>query len=227
MEPNSINQKLPTKCMVSQEDIDVAKSTSAWDFGNKVLYKLCEEHPYHNNEQEIIAKVWLIGRAYAAALERKRKNLKIYDSDEFYEKIVVNEMKSFDIDRLLSELPNKLDEHYVTLGQAISLHKKLVDRFKEMTGLDKRSLASKYLHFHKPLLFYIYDSRANASIKSIVSNASDAVDIIADDYDKEYLIFCRRCQWLVDNIYSIYGKRLTPRQIDKMLLHIASKKAKQ
>jgi hypothetical protein len=37
-----------------------------WRLGNQVLYGLCEEHPNHTTEDDIIAKFWLIGRAYAA-----------------------------------------------------------------------------------------------------------------------------------------------------------------
>jgi hypothetical protein len=53
-----------------------------WQLGNEVLYRLCEEHPRHDSDDSIIAKFWLIGRAYAAAVERRKKSR---DNDkEFY-----------------------------------------------------------------------------------------------------------------------------------------------
>ena len=54
------------------------------------------------------------------------------------------------------------------IGQIISVHNFLTVIFNEISGLDKRSLASKYLHFHLPNLFYIYDSRADNAIRKMV-----------------------------------------------------------
>ena len=49
-----------------------------WDFSNKVLYELCSNCPTHKIKYEVLAKIFFIGRIYAAAIER-RKNKK---SDE-------------------------------------------------------------------------------------------------------------------------------------------------
>jgi len=38
--------------------------------GNTVLYDLCKSYPRHDEEDVIASKIWLIGRAYAAAIER-------------------------------------------------------------------------------------------------------------------------------------------------------------
>ena len=43
-----------------------------WKLGNDVLYKLCAMHPRHTEDAVIIGKFWLIGRSYAAAIERRR-----------------------------------------------------------------------------------------------------------------------------------------------------------
>lgn len=45
---------------------------SYWDVGNSVLYDMCRKYPNHGKEDEIIAKVWLIGCSYSAAIERRR-----------------------------------------------------------------------------------------------------------------------------------------------------------
>jgi len=45
----------------------------------------------------------------------------------------------------------------------LDLTKKL---FSKISGLNKRSLASKYLHFHVPELFYISDSRAYDAMRN-------------------------------------------------------------
>jgi len=36
-----------------------ALGPSTWDFGNKVLYDLCESYPSHENDNQIIGKIWL------------------------------------------------------------------------------------------------------------------------------------------------------------------------
>jgi hypothetical protein len=60
---------------ITQDDVDYALAPSIWDLGNQVLYSLCQDHPGHDHGDAIVAKVWLIGRSYAAAIER-RKNAK-------------------------------------------------------------------------------------------------------------------------------------------------------
>ncbi len=81
---------------IARDDVDYALSPSPWDLGNQVLYSLCQDHPKHDRGHEIIAKVWLIGRSYAAAIER-RKNAKD-SSDDFYETTVVEKMKKSPVD---------------------------------------------------------------------------------------------------------------------------------
>lgn len=57
-----------------------------WVLGNKVLYQLCQDHPKHDQMDAVIAKVWLIGRAYAAAVERRKKQIEDdpISSSKFY-----------------------------------------------------------------------------------------------------------------------------------------------
>jgi hypothetical protein len=61
--------------LISRRDIDASRRPWPWDLGNSVLYDLCRKHPSHKTADEILAKVWLIGRSYAASIER-RKNVK-------------------------------------------------------------------------------------------------------------------------------------------------------
>ncbi|MFC1785893.1 hypothetical protein ACFLZA_00835, partial [Candidatus Neomarinimicrobiota bacterium] len=66
----------------SKENIDNAIQSNEWDFGNEVLYELCKKNFEHKEDDKIIAKVWLIGRAYAAAIERRKNKTDI--NDDFY-----------------------------------------------------------------------------------------------------------------------------------------------
>ncbi|MDQ3135113.1 MAG: hypothetical protein M3Q76_09940, partial [Acidobacteriota bacterium] len=84
---------------ITQRDVDLvnAEEFDIWAFGNEILYNLCRDHPEHKKPDVVAAKIWLIGRAYAAAVER-RKNKAANDpitNDAFYkEKVVPAIMKS-------------------------------------------------------------------------------------------------------------------------------------
>jgi hypothetical protein len=210
---------------ITKADIDYALGPSPWDLGNQVLYSLCQNHPKHDLGEAIIAKVWLIGRSYAAAIER-RKNAE-ETSDDFYEITVVDKIKKSNLDNWLANLPNQVIDPWNELGSVITVHKRLMDLFSDLTGLEKRALASKYLHFHRPDLFYIYDSRAKEAITKITPRPNEIKNITAEDSDSEYHIFCRRCQYLRDSISKRFGATLTPRQIDKILLRITDKIRKE
>ena len=40
-------------------------------YGNKILYDMCATKPRHDDIDIIVGKIWLIGRSYSAAIERK------------------------------------------------------------------------------------------------------------------------------------------------------------
>jgi hypothetical protein len=213
------------KIQITKDDIDYALGSSPWDLGNQVLYSLCQDNPKHNIDAAIIAKVWLIGRSYAAAIER-RKNAE-ETSDGFYEITVVKKIKTSGLDNWLNNLPSQILNPWHELGAVITVHKRLMDLYFDLTGLEKRSLASKYLHFHRPDLFFIYDSRAKEAVMKITPRPNEIKDITAEDSDSEYHIFCRRCQYLRDSITERFSVTLTPRQIDKILLRITDKIRKE
>ena len=54
--------------------INKCKLDNEWSLGNSVLYDLCKTYPTHKDKKSIVAKIWLIGRAYAAAIERRKKD---------------------------------------------------------------------------------------------------------------------------------------------------------
>src|SRR5712692_6281457 len=120
---------------LTTEFVTEAVEDKTWDLANCVLYRLCTEHPDHTCNDANIAKVWLIGRAYAAAVERRRKkdNLR---SDEFYAAVIGPTFRQ--LDAWFAEFK----ERRLTPPQ---LHKKIVELLKDMTYLEKRSFVSKYL----------------------------------------------------------------------------------
>jgi hypothetical protein len=214
------------KIRFSKNFIKIAlKKSKISDLSNEVLYNLCKEHPNNKKPEEIIAKVLIIGRVYSSAIER-RKNVKKNDyNDDFYEKNVVKEIKKSNLDKLLEKLPDKITDPKTVINQIVYTHKKLTNTFKIISNSNNRSLASKYLHFHKPELFFIYDRRAKQSISRIIRSLNirslnEKPEIKPSKADMEYLAHCRRCFWLRDKIKEESNMTLNPREIDKILLYI-------
>lgn len=208
---------------VTNEDVELALSSSPWDLGNGVLYNLCKEHSIHGSDEAIIAKIWLIGRAYAAAIERRRNAHEQMTSDDFYITTVAKTIRESKIDKWLTDIPAIITNPWIQLESAISTHKKLMDLFAEISGLEKRALASKYLHFHRPDAFFIYDSRARQAINKVTPSINQIPEIKCKVSDAEYLLLVRKCLWIKDNIEERYNAVLSPRQIDNLLLNIADR----
>ena len=195
------------------------QKNSRWEFGNSILYQMCEDNPLHNDADVVIGKIWLIGRSYAAAIER-RKNADDYQGDDFYYDAVAPKMLEIgkELDSRIESLKNNTGIIADCVPEILSTHKYLMDAFMDLTGLEKRSLASKYLHFHCPEKFFIYDSRARAEIGKIVKRPNKKILLGIDDHDAEYGDFvCRmlELQEYLDEKLGVYEK---PRAIDSFLL---------
>lgn len=205
---------MTTSISITREQVEGALPQSVWGLGNQVLYDLCRKHPKHDSAKVIIAKVWLIGRSYAVALERRRNATE--ENENFYEDVAVPAIKQSGIDQWLSGL----DDGKCGLAEIVTVHKRLTNLFFEISGMEKRSLASKYLHFHRPDLFYIYDSRALESIRRTTPGPKSLPRVHSTEFDAEYLPFCQRCDWLVQHIADTFGETLDPRQLDNLLLSL-------
>lgn len=197
--------------------LDAARSPSPWDFGNGVLYDLCAEHPLHNESQVVLAKIWLIGRSYAAAIERRLE--KNDPNDDFYTQHVAPAIIASEIDSWIAEA----GEFGVICPKAfdtvLAVHASVTNLFNRISGLGKRSLASKYLHFHLPTLFYIYDSRAVESMRFLAPIVG-RVKTSKAPVDVEYAKFAAKCLRFQMYVHEEFGVNLTPRQIDNFLLHV-------
>lgn len=91
---------------------------------------------------------------------------------------------------------------------------------KDVTGLNKRSLASKYLHFHKPELFYIYDSIANAGLSRVMPKYRSRKVSGDTKVDAAYANYSFKLLELQNRINQEFGEQLTPRQLDRILLKL-------
>ncbi|MEO8259260.1 MAG: hypothetical protein ABI868_18080 [Acidobacteriota bacterium] len=195
-----------------------AMRPSPWDFSNQVLYDLCRAHPAHDDESVIIAKVLLIGRAYSAAIERRKNKKQGEGSDAFYFEKVGPMLRESQLDRWIAGARASRPGTRSALATLVKVHGFTTDLFRGISGLDKRALASKYLHFHVPNLFYIYDSRAAEAMREFSGDLPRPSR--SGDGDDEYRKFAERCQHLRDLCAQQFSLDLLPRHVDNLLLRV-------
>lgn len=196
-----------------------AMSPSAWEASNRVLYDLCRDSPAHRDNGEILAKVLLIGRVYAAAIERRRNKDDDHENDRFYIDTVAPAIRGSAIDDWLHQARTATPATPAGLQAMIEIHGKVTGLFSEISDLEKRSLASKYLHFHVPRLFFIFDSRAVESMREF-SDVLPRASRSEGNGDNEYRKFAEKATALVELCYREYGLSMRPRQIDNLLLKV-------
>lgn len=195
----------------------IASKNTRWEYGNRILYDMCKNDPYHNQIDIIVGKIWIIGRSYAAAIER-RINADGSNDDFYYDVVAPKILEIGDeLDFRLSKLRSSKGTILDNVKEILETHKLLMDTFYELTGLEKRSLASKYLHFHCPEKFFIYDSRARAGVNKYVKRPDKSL-LANTECDSEYGDFVCRMLELQDFLYEKIGARQSPRQIDSFLL---------
>ena len=202
-----INKNFP-----SREQVEAAMSRSS--YGNDVLYRMCEEKPLHDERDIISSKIWLIGRSYAVAIERNRSGK---TQEEIYDGIS-EPVKWTKIAERIGRLRDKsVFSSIDILAEALALHYELTKLFSCITGLKKRSLASKYLHFHCPNAFYIYDSEVSAEINQIIKKPWLKLD---GEFDEEYKGYAVKAFCLAQEANERYGIELSPRHLDTLLQEI-------
>jgi hypothetical protein len=99
------------------------------------------------------------------------------------------------------------------------VHGQTTRLFSEISHLEKRSLASKYLHFHVPKLFFIFDSRAVEAMREF-SDILPRAGRTDGTGDNEYRKFAGKCSALVGYCNEKFGLRLLPRRVDNLLLKV-------
>lgn len=224
------------ECIIASYKQFMKEYQPRWIFGNSVLYKMCKDYPTHEDSEINIGKIWLIGRSYAAAVERRKEARE--SNDDFYYNVVSKAM--YVIHEKLDNNLRQLNESQLPISDEIELsliletHYCLTNTFNSITSLDKRSLASKYLHFHCPEKFYIYDTRACETVRRIIPKGrhSKLTDSSSPGYwkygellsgktlDLEYGEFVCRMLALRECLQTCEQDiaTLTPRKLDDFLL---------
>ncbi len=212
--------------MTTKKQLDTARQKNVWDFGNAILYKLCKDNFNHDLDDHILTKVLFIGRIYAAAVER-RKNKSNDINDNFYTDKVAPTFRESKLDNKLSDLKSAKPDKVENIKSVLQTHYYLTSMLKEITALDKRSFSSKYLHFHLPDLFYIYDSRAVTALRQFTSQVPKDLKhiLVLDNIDNEYAKFYCKCFDLKRQIKTQFKIDLTHRQLDNLLIEVANKQS--
>jgi len=195
--------------------VERATQRNVWHFSNEVLYDLCREQPLHTEIGVVLAKILLIGRVYAVAIERRRSNNE--GNDVFYKTTVAPKIIKSRIDHWIEAAKKATPASAAALDVMVEIHGRTTQLFRKISGLEKRSLASKYLHFHVPHLFFIYDTRAVEGMRA-VSQIVGRVSSYTGSGDKEYRKFAEKCSRLRSHCVAEFGAHLSPRQLDNLLL---------
>lgn len=208
---------------LSPQQIKKAMQDNVWHFGNEILYKMCKENFEHKNDTHILTKVLFIGRIYAAAIERRKtKNNDI--NDNFYINAVAPKFLNSDIDKYLKHLKNFDSLDMNNLKMVLETHYYLTKLINEITELNKRSLVSKYLHFHLPELFFIYDTRAVEALRNLISKVPTDLKYLTEleNVDIEYAKFFCKCYALKTEIKHKFNYDFSNRHLDNLLIENAN-----
>ncbi|MBP1222849.1 hypothetical protein [Flavobacterium sp. 1355] len=205
------------------KEIEIAMQNNAWHFGNEVLYKMCRENFEHKNNQHILAKVLFIGRIYAAAIER-RKTKSNDINDNFYIDTVAPTFQNSDIDKYLNKLKNIQSLESKNLELVLETHYYLTKVIHKITDQNKRSLVSKYLHFHLPELFFIYDTRAVEALRNYKTKVPATLKYLTEleNIDIEYAKFFCKCYELKKEIQQNFNITFSNRHLDNLLIENAN-----
>jgi len=209
-----------------------------WSHANKVLYDMCTAEPRHTDTSIVAGKLLLIGRSYAAAFERRKKATdgEKNSTEQFYIRALTpNKWAPLDewleecdtCHRVYTEAKNE-ENRKAFIAQTIITHRRLVDLMRNSMdnnnsgeGMNKISLASKYLHFHRPEYFYLYDERARSAIGKYISKRVTKKEIeeyVGKNpmlYNQDYASFVLKAEILRADI----GEEITPRELDDFLLY--------
>jgi hypothetical protein len=204
----------------SQKDLDdaVRRFQDEWGMVDQVLYRLCQDFPGHDSESAVTAKVALVERAYAAGLERQ------IEFDEGEQPIVVAgkfvAKHRAEVDDVIAALPvaNELLDAR-SMAVIVEQHGRLTQLLREATrkkALSPRSFASKYLHFHRPVV-PIYDEYARQKLTHLVHWDSAHIPFPLPPHgDQDYWDYCVRLLRLYDACRQA-GTSATVKELDAFL----------
>lgn len=191
------------KTTLTREFIAEAIDETLHDPKSRALYELCFLHRQHFQDDIVADKMRLIARLYA------ERGMAIQG---FSPEAAAHRLGRSGIDRLFSTLATAEQLDSAVL---LETHKRVMDVFSGLNEDDARSLASKYLHYHFPELFFIQDARVENAAYQLGEGACGFLALA--EFDPGYGRFYACCRKLVEHLLPVAGRRLTPRELDQVL----------
>ena len=144
-----------------------------WRATDEALYDLCRRFPDHEDQGEVNAKLWIIGRTYATGIERKiprdgKQGGSMHKLSQHLHKsagavdALITRLRQVKLPLDARKLSTIVDVH----GQFIKLIQPVL-QLKRQQKQSPRSFTSKYLHFHCPVV-PIIDTYADAALRRLV-----------------------------------------------------------
>jgi hypothetical protein len=175
----------------------VATHAKDWGVTDRVLYDLCRAQPGHAELSAVNAKALLIGRSFATGIERHIKSSGEQGSS-IGQLAVHLHQNSASVDGMISRL-SKLKEplDLRALEVVVSEHGKFCGLLARISrnGNAPASFASKYLHFHCPIV-PIYDRWACGEAWRMRNREGLAAFEIPKEAHDGYYWYCL-CFWQV------------------------------
>lgn len=196
-----------------------------FDSLNSMLYDAVAANPSNTDRAQIIGKLMLIGRTYSASVERRKTGGDIKDERQALEVVIAaaEAVSASKCAKLLSAVGASDRLTYDRLQEATAIHRELCEALTLANKRENSSLASKYLHFHRPEFFPIVDSYVR-------EGWSWVMDELGQSYRgwrvfgkvERYKDWSQRVLQLRDMIEESLCETVSFRQLDNYLLSIMS-----
>lgn len=217
---------------------------AAGGFGNTILYRMVKENLHHETPAVTKGKIGIIGRVYAAAVnrgagERNQENANLDKKliDHLAKKI---KRRHVAVDECIGECRKIKRVSYENIRYIIETHSFLnaiivdgINEWREYNGRevkDRSSFTSKYLHFHAPMAFFILDGivekELNTKLSKLNKKSSHKVISWPDDCkEKHHTRYGKHCIKMLEYASIKYEKHdWNPRLIDGHLMGYISRR---
>lgn len=191
------------KSEITREFVADTLAQSILDPRTRALYELCFLHRHHFQDDIVADKLRMIVRLCA------EQGLAV---SGFSPELSAHRLGHSGVDRWFAGLATaeQLDPALV-----FEIHNRVMAVFTDLPVEQARSLAAKYLHFHFQELFYLYDSRVEAAAFDL--GEGDCGYLSRVEHDPTYGRFFACCRKLSDQLVDLAGRRLNPRELDRVL----------
>lgn len=197
----------------------------AWWMGVDLeLKRVVEQHPGHSDLRGVFTKVTMVNRVYMTGLERHSDAETVDDSAPAARVAKCLVENATELDQRITELQKLKTLGPEDLAQIVDTHAWLVRALKSAGVGRTVSFASKYLHFHAPMV-PIFDSIAAESLSQFARAALPRSFRVTEHVVPKRELWCTEYRGLVARFAELYRRVQEPncrpgttvKQLDHML----------